>query len=70
MLHRRNKIGTVLFPLQCAELKKRGATHRVLYTGIGDPAQSICFGAGFRVLHLVDYSLVKRLEARGSKRQG
>ena len=59
--YRRNKIGTVLFHLQCAELKRRGATHRVLHTGMKNPAQNIYLGAGFKILHLADYSLVKQL---------
>ena len=61
--YRRNKIGTVLFHLLCAEFKKRGATYDVLHTGLRNHAQNIYFGAGFRVLHLVDYSLVKKLRA-------
>jgi GNAT superfamily N-acetyltransferase len=60
--YRRNKIGTVLFNLLCMEFKRRGATYDVLHTGLRNHAQNIYFGAGFRVNHLVDYSLVKRLK--------
>ena len=61
--YRRNKIGTVLFNLLCMEFRKRGATYDTLHTGLRNPAQNIYFGAGFKVLHLVDYSLVKKLDA-------
>ena len=59
--YRRHKIGTILFNLLCAEFKRRGATHCVLHTGLRNPAQEIYFGAGFKVMYLVDYCLVKRL---------
>ncbi len=58
---RRGKIGTVLFHLLCAEFKKRGAVYDILHTGVRNPAQNIYFGAGFKMMHLVDYCLVKRL---------
>ncbi len=59
--YRRGKIGTVLFNLMCAEFKKRGMVRNTLHTGLNNPAQEIYFGAGYRVRHLVDYHLVKRL---------
>ncbi len=59
--YRRGKIGTVLFNLMCAEFKKRGMVRNTLHTGLNNPAQEIYFGAGYRVRHLVDYGLVKRL---------
>ena len=59
--YRRRKIGSILFNLMCEEFQKRGATHNVLHTGVNNPAQEIYFGAGYRVMTLVDYSLVKQL---------
>jgi GNAT superfamily N-acetyltransferase len=59
--YRRRKIGMVLFHLLCSEFKARGGTHNILHTGLRNPAQEIYFSAGYRVHHLVDYSLVKRL---------
>ena len=59
--YRRHKIGTILFNLLCAEFKRRGATHCVLHTGLRNPAQEIYFGAGFKVMYLVDYCMIKRL---------
>lgn len=51
----------VLFHLMCAEFQKRGAKFGTLHTGLRNPAQEIYFRAGYRVRHLVDYCLVKRL---------
>jgi GNAT superfamily N-acetyltransferase len=59
--YRRRKIGTVLFHLVCAELKKREARYSTLLTGLHSPAQEIYFNAGFRVRHLVVDNLAKRL---------
>lgn len=60
--YRRRKIGTVLFHLMCAEFKRRGAKYSTLHTGLHNPAQEIYLGAGFKVRHLTDYDLVKRLD--------
>ena len=59
--YRRRKIGTVLFSLMCAELRKLGATHTVLYTGLSGFAQEIYLRAGCRITRVVDFSLVKQL---------
>jgi ribosomal protein S18 acetylase RimI-like enzyme len=59
--YRRHKIGTTLFHLLCAEFQRRGATYCILHTGLRNPAQEIYFGAGFKMMYLVDYSMVKRL---------
>ena len=58
---RRRKIGTILFQFMCDEMKKRGATHTNLYTGLQQGAQEIYLAAGCSPQYVTDHSLSKRL---------